>query len=674
MSDLKDFVIENGFLTRYVGESKDIIIPGGVTGIGECAFAYGFINYNAITIPDSVTIIADSALCNYGSFSSICVDSNNPVFSSIDGILFKKTNILRYPPKKVDKSYIIPDRITSIAKDAFSYCRNLTTITIPDGVTSIGDYAFRNCINLTSITIPDSVTSIGYKILKGCNNIKEIILLSNAETFDGSNLEEIWNYFLKTELKLVLMYSCLKHIPELIINSTNASRKIKANKNKIYDLAVEEDNAEVIATLFNLFKIIKLEELNEYIEKANGTVAVKAFLLDYKTMHYSVEKQEKHETDRFEKKLGIKELSTTDLKKIWAYKVLEDDTLELTKYKGDSTEIYIPERIGKKKVTRLTDGLFSPEKIVNDVSRQNALRSITSVSIPNSVTSIGNGAFSGCEGLQDNKGFVVVHDVLYSYHGSDTEITIPDNVTLIEGWAFSGCTSLTSITIPGSVISIKECAFIGCKNLTSVTIPEGVTSIEEDTFRGCINLTSITIPDSVISIKEWAFGGCTNLTNITLPDSVTSFGCGAFEDCENLTSFTIPEGVTSIEGNTFRGCTNLTNVIIPDSVTEIGSEAFSYCSSLKSITIPESVISIGKWAFSGCTNLINITIPNSVTTIGAAAFSYCSSLKSITIPDGVTSIGFWAFSGCDNLTIHASADSYAEQYAKENNINFIAEE
>ena len=105
--------------------------------------------------------------------------------------------------------------------------------------------------------------------------------MSNAETFDGSNLEEIWNYFLKTELKLVLMYSCLKHIPELIINSTNASRKIKSNKNKIFDMAVKDDNAEVIATLFSQYKTIKLDELNEYIEKANDTVAIKAFFLDY---------------------------------------------------------------------------------------------------------------------------------------------------------------------------------------------------------------------------------------------------------------------------------------------------------------------------------------------------------------------------------------------------------
>ena len=328
------------------------------------------------------------------------------------------------------------------------------------------------------------------------------------------------------------------------------------------------------------------------------------------------------------------------------------------------------------------------------------LNSLTSITIPDSVTSIGRYAFLGCTGL--------------------TSITIPDSVTYIGYAAFSGCTGLTSITIPDSVTSIGESAFRDCTGLTSITIPDSVTTIGSSAFRDCTGLTSIIIPDSVTSIGESAFSGCTGLTNITIPDSVTSIGYRAFSGCTNLetitipknakfnssgctfnncknlknvkfssgiekipdylffyssnlnslTSITIPDSVTSIGRYAFLGCTGLTSITIPDSVTYIGYAAFSGCTELTSITIPDSVTSISDSAFSGCTGLTNITIPDSVTSIGESAFSGCTMLTSITIPDSVTSIGGSAFSGCTNLTIYCYQGSYAEEYAKSNNIPY----
>ena len=188
---------------------------------------------------------------------------------------------------------------------------------------------------------------------------------------------------------------------------------------------------------------------------------------------------------------------------------------------------------------------------------------ITSVVIPNSVTSIGNDAFEDCANLKS--------------------VTIPDSVTSI-GWdAFSGCTSLTSVTIPDSVTSISSSAFSGCTSLATVTIDNSVTSIPYRAFYGCKSLTSITIPDSVTSIGDSAFFGCTGLTSITIPDSVTSIGRYAFG-----------------------GCTSLTSVTIPDSVTSIGNDAFSHCTSLTSVTIPDSVTSIDDYAFYGCTSLSDV--------------------------------------------------------------------
>ena len=161
-----------------------------------------------------------------------------------------------------------------------------------------------------------------------------------------------------------------------------------------------------------------------------------------------------------------------------------------------------------------------------------------------------------------------------------TSITIPDSVSGIGVDAFFNCSSLKSITIPDSVTSIEGSTFKGCESLTSITIPDSVTSIGEWAFSGCESLTSITIPDSVTSIGGGAFYGCRSLTSVTIPDSVTSIGYRAFNSCSALSSITIPDSVTSIGFGAFANCSSLTSITIPDSVTSIGNGAFAYCTSL----------------------------------------------------------------------------------------------
>ena len=276
--------------------------------------------------------------------------------------------------------------------------------------------------------------------------------------------------------------------------------------------------------------------------------------------------------------------------------------------------------------------------------------SLQSVTIPDSVTSIGDSAFSCCSSLQS----VTIPDSVTSIGGrafgecsSLQSVTIPDSVTSIGDRAFSWCTSLQSVTIPDSVIS-------WCTSLQSVTIPDSVTSIDESAFSWCTSLQSVIIPDSVTSIGDRAFWGCTSLQSVIIPDSVTSIGNKAFSDCKSLQSVTIPDSVTSISDSAFSGCSSLQSVTIPDSVTSIGRRAFSKCSSLQSVTIPDSVTSIGRWAFLKCSSLQSVTIPDSVTSIGAGAFSGCSSLHSFTIPDSVTSINGNPFFSCPARIINYS--------------------
>jgi BspA type Leucine rich repeat region (6 copies) len=173
---------------------------------------------------------------------------------------------------------------------------------------------------------------------------------------------------------------------------------------------------------------------------------------------------------------------------------------------------------------------------------------------------------------------------------SVTSVVIPNSVTSIGNSAFYGCTSLTSLTIPNSVAIIEGGAFAECTGLTTLTIPNGVTSIENSAFFGCTGLTSVTIPNSVTSIENNAFGRCTSLRSIIIPNGVIGIASYAFARCSGLESVTFPTSLTTIENNAFEGCTSLRSIIIPNGVGTIGNNAFLNCTSLTSITIPDRYI------------------------------------------------------------------------------------
>ena len=362
--------------------------------------------------------------------------------------------------------------------------------------------------------------------------------------------------------------------------------------------------------------------------------------------------------------------------------------VSVTGYNGNADNVVIPKTYRGIPVKEIKDSAFS---------YQTRLKSIT---LPDSVTSIGNDAFYGCSGLTS----IFVDKRNTKYHsagnclietatktlilGCKTSVIPTDgSVTSIGNYAFYDCTGLTSITIPDSVTHIGDYAFSYCTGLTSVIIGNNVTSIGGGAFRDCTGLTSITIPDSVTSIGFSAFRGCSSLESITIPfvgakAGVTSndtyqfpfgyiFGTnrytggvatkqyyyGSSTSATTSNTYYIPSSlkfVTVTGGNilygAFYNCTGLTSVTIGNGVTSIGRSAFEGCTRLTSITIPDSVTSIGECAFSWCTKLTSVTIGNGVTSIGDYAFRGCSGLTSVTIGNGVTSIGDSAFQDCTGLT------------------------
>ena len=337
---------------------------------------------------------------------------------------------------------------------------------------------------------------------------------------------------------------------------------------------------------------------------------------------------------------------------------------------------------------------------------------ITTVTIGNGVTSIGNYAFYSFDKLAKVSipyGVTKIGSSAFEYCSNIQSIIIPDGVVSIGSSAFENCTGLTSITIPDGVKGIGNSAFERCTGLTSLTIPNSVTSIGEDAFSSC-NLTSITIPSNVTSIDDSAFSGCQKLnqinvaptnatfssengvlfnkektkvisypegkkeTSYTVPDGVASIGEYAFSSCSSLTSITVPNSVISIDKGAFSCCSSLTNITLPDGVMSIGSDAFFNTKIYRNESNwKDSVLYIGKHlikaentvsgeyviqsgtrtiadeAFEFSKNLTNITVPDGVTSIGNEAFYCCDNLTSITIPSSVMRIGKRAFSSCDNL-------------------------
>ena len=460
------------------------------------------------------------------------------------------------PGRKI-KHVEIQDGITSISNGAFCDCKNLISVSIPNSVISIGSSAFGSCDQLEAVIIPDSVKTIGDYAFTECKLLQSIAISKNVESIGSNPFGKCYS------------------LTELTVDPENAEYYVqngvlysKSTKSLICYLSAKEDTEftipdGVVSIGMEAFMYCR-NLVNVTIPDGLESISQVAFHscsdLEYITVPQSV-------TD-------INDYAFIDCQKL-TFKVYEDSAAHLYAFNHNIPFVFIAEpqivdsgECGNGVTWTLdNEGLLtisgngymtsSPwkdnhrydivqvyinEGVKNVAERAFSSSSLSRIHFADSVTSIGEQAFSNCNNL--------------------TEFVIPDTINRIEYYTFFSCKGLISVTIPESVTYIGNGAFSSCSNLSNITIPEGVTYIGNEAFYSCSNLSSITIPKNVITIDANAFKYCTGLVDVEIQEGVFIIEQDAFSYCSSLQSITIPKSVRELWGGAFRDCYNLQNVSI----------------------------------------------------------------------------------------------------------------
>jgi len=444
--------------------------------------------------------------------TEISVDATNPNYQSINGLLYTKGNSdqleIIFCPDAISGTVILPNGVTSIGDRAFYNCSGLTSVTIPDSVTSIGIYAFYNCSSLTSVTIPNTVTSIGTSAFDGCYNVKSAYYTGTYAQWNNiyspSSSYHYHPFQIISTVDNSILGWCMNSA-RWSINTTTGTLIISGGSGQLSKNAFWENYKSSISNIIINSSIHTIYDstfsgfsnlTTVSIPSSVTSIGQNAFYgcSQLQTVYYG---NSQEQWEKISISTGNTYLSTATIQ-YFAGHCGGNLTWTFDKASGA--------------LTISGTGAMSNYNI-DTMPWYRYLSSIKTVVINRGVTSIGKHAFDSC--------------------GSLTSVSIPDTVTSIGAEAFR-VSGLTSVYIPNSVTYIGHHAFCECVNLTSVTLPPSLTAISDSAFSRCYKLPSITIPNTVTSIGEYAFSWCSGLTSVSIPDSVTSIGDSAFYGCSTL--------------------------------------------------------------------------------------------------------------------------------------------
>ena len=545
---------------------SDVTINGTtyqVTSIGAHAFE-GRSDITYLSIPWSVTSIGEYAFVDCGSNLTVNIadpeswckmelgNEHSSPLSSAGKVMvhdIETTNI------------VIPEGVTSIGNFTFYQCRCIRSLTIPSSVNSIGSSAFEDCIGLTSLALSEGLQSVGGSAFQGCTGLKTLTIPSTVKTISINAFANCSN--------ITDVYCYAVNVPETHFDAFDATPTEKstlhvpANAVEAYKTSWPWSDFKNITWVGNpikgvfevdgiSYKIGESNTVSVMSGKSNVSNVVIPNQVTYNGNIYSVTSIHERAFSRFYNLTSVSIPNSITSVEEGAF--IECSNLASIIIPYSVTFIGRNAFYGTAWYNNHPDGLVYAGKVAYKYKGE--MPANTYISMEEGTLGIAGEAFFECSGL--------------------TSVTIPNSVTSIGDNAFRGC-SFTSVVIPNSVKSIGENAFLRCGNLTSVAIGSGVVKIEDDAFSGCNNLKSVHISDLAAwcNINYWGEGHYGNplkfahhlylngieIRDLIIPQSVISISHHAFSDCTGLSSVTIPNSVTSIGGSAFSGCTNLTTIV-----------------------------------------------------------------------------------------------------------------
>ena len=512
MSKAKDFEISKGVLKKYTGPGGEVIVPGKVKEIGFTAFQ-GCDDITKVVLPDGLKQIGEYAFAQCSSLENINIPSSVEYVASFafQGCfdlkyleLFRETEVSGLGHFGPDYKNLIDERgFLVINHYLLRYVGDEKIVTVPSDVLKIGEMSFArsrdNQIQLLIIPGTPDINPSPFGL-----NAKDSIPRTPPLWFPDIELKDIHKNFKKAAVEgFVRLYH--EDQSKIATRKPEYVKYLKSQRKKYFDRLIRE---EALLNLFLNESVITPEEAENLLEWGQGKLSPTstAALLDYT-------KEEKHvdPLDSLESETESKPLSLSELKKIWSYKEIKDGTLIITSYKGDTVEIIVPEKIGKKAVSEIGEEAFAPGN--NRISNKVARRNIKRVTIPAGVKTLEAGAFQGCRMLSD--------------------VVLPEGLTMIGNsrslnGVFAGCEALTRITLPDTLEELGNHVFHGCEKLTDLVLPQGVKKIGSHAFEKCYMLEEITIPEKVTRIEYHTFFNCINLKVLHLSENVKVIDRAAF--------------------------------------------------------------------------------------------------------------------------------------------------